>query len=382
MPAHSGSSPGRRLPVVADAETARIYEREAREWIAQRGPRAVEDGRLDRFAAQLPAGSRIADLGCGPGWYASAFAERGLWSIALDLSAAMLKEVPAALPRVRASLLELPFRNRSLDAAWAPACYQHLPLSSLPLALAHLQRALRVDARIELTLARMPDGATQQELEAAEAERRQHTGAHAGRLFSHHSPERIARLLEGAGFCEPEIAELPGGFWLSVSARRAHTLPDFVGPGLRLLVCGLNPSLGSAEAGIPFAHPGNRFWRAAQHAGLVERDRDPLDALSRGIGFTDLAKRATARAAELEDAEYRAGRERVEGLVRRLKPRAVCFVGLGGWRASIDPRAGPGWVQGGFGGVPGYLMPSTSGLNAASRPEELARHLARAARGP
>ena len=99
MPAHSGSSPGRRLPVVADAETARIYEREAREWIAQRGPRAVEDGRLDRFAAQLPAGSRIADLGCGPGWYASEFAERGIWSLALDLSAAMLPRAPPALPR-------------------------------------------------------------------------------------------------------------------------------------------------------------------------------------------------------------------------------------------------------------------------------------------
>ena len=89
-----------------------------------------------------------------------------------------------------------------------------------------------------------------------------------------------------------------------------------------------------------------------------------------------------ARAAELADSEYRIGRDRVEALVRRFKPRAICFVGLQGWRTSIDARAGPGWVQGGIGEVPAYLMPSTSGLNARSSPEELADHLARAARGP
>ena len=382
MPARSGSSRDGSISVSADAQTARVYEREAREWIGRRGPRAVEDGRLDRFAAQLPPGSRIADLGCGPGWYASAFAERGIWSLALDLSAAMLTRAPPALPRVRASLLELPFRDRSLDAAWALNCYQHLPLDALPLALAHLQRALRVDAPVELTLACMPEDATRQELDAAEAERRQRDGQHAGRLFSHHTPNRILSLLEGAGFSEPAVAERPEGFWLSVAARRAHTLPDFVCPKLRLLVCGLNPSLGSADAGVPFAHPGNRFWRAAERAGLVERDRDPWAAAALGIGFTDLAKRATARAAELEDSEYRIGRDRVEALVRRFKPRAICFVGLQGWRTSIDAHAGPGWVQGGFGEVPAYLMPSTSGLNARSSPEELADHLARAARGP
>lgn len=367
---------------MSDPRTREIYEREAREWIARRGPRAVEDGRLDRFAARLSPGSRVADLGCGPGWYASAFAERGFRSFALDLSAAMLAEVPDGLPRVRANLLELPFGNRSLDAAWAHSCYQHLPLAALPGALAQLQRALRVDGRVELTLARIPQDATEQERNAGEAERRQQTGAHAGRLFSHHSPESIATLMEGAGFSDPDVSALPGDFWLSVSAQRAATLPDFVAPGMQLLVCGLNPSLRSAELGIPFVHAGNRFWSAALRAGLVTRDRDPFAALARGVGFTDLAKRATARAALLETHEYRSGRSRVEKLVRALEPRAICFVGLAGWRASIDPRATPGWRPEGFGDTPAYLMPSTSGLNARTSLEDLTAHLARAARGP
>lgn len=92
--------------------------------------------------------------------------------------------------------------------------------------------------------------------------------------------------------------------------------------------------------------------------------RDPGAALrDHGIGMTDLVKRATPRAADLSTAEIREGTARVERLVRWLRPRAVCFVGLAG----VQP--------GGFGGVPAYVMPSTSGLNARSRPADFTRHL-------
>ena len=60
-----------------------------------------------------------------------------------------------------------------------------------------------------------------------------------------------------------------------MQATRARSLPDTVGPGMRLLVCGLNPSVYSADAGIGFARPGNRFWPAAIAAGIVTVDRDP-----------------------------------------------------------------------------------------------------------
>ena len=67
---------------------------------------------------------------------------------------------------------------------------------------------------------------------------------------------------------------------------------------MRLLVCGLNPSIYSADAGVGYARPGNRFWPAAIAAGLVTEDRDPRHALSHhGVGITDLVKRATGRRA-------------------------------------------------------------------------------------
>jgi TDG/mug DNA glycosylase family protein len=97
------------------------------------------------------------------------------------------------------------------------------------------------------------------------------------------------------------------------------------------------------------------------------------------VGMTDLVTRATPRASALAPQEYRDGAARVERLVRWLRPGAVCFVGLEGWRSAVDRRAAPGPQPRPFGGRPAYVMPSTSGLNAhASRPE-LAAHLRAAA---
>jgi TDG/mug DNA glycosylase family protein len=150
---------------------------------------------------------------------------------------------------------------------------------------------------------------------------------------------------------------------------------------MRLLMCGLNPSLYAADAGVGFARPGNRFWPATLAAGIVSTDRSPDRALAdHGVGMTDLVKRATVAAAELTADEYRAGLERVRRLVAWLRPGAVCFIGLAGWRAAVDRRAVAGVQPADLGGVPVYVMPSTSGLNARVPAAELADHLRAAAR--
>jgi TDG/mug DNA glycosylase family protein len=169
---------------------------------------------------------------------------------------------------------------------------------------------------------------------------------------------------------------------IEVHATRARTLPDHVAPGLRLLLCGLNPSLRAADAGVGFVTPSNRFWPAALAAGVVTQARDPLHAVKHhGIGFTDLVKRATVGAAELRPVEYRDGFARVERLAAWLEPGAVCFVGLTGWRAAVDKKATAGWQERLVGGRPAYVMPNPSGLNAHTSPADLAAHL-RAAVAP
>ena len=198
--------------------------------------------------------------------------------------------------------------------------------------------------------------------------------------------DRLRDLLVGAGFEPlepgPETAGPPPAApgRLVAGARRARTLPDTVGRGMRLLLCGLNPSLYAADVGVGFARPGNRFWPAALAAGLVTVDRDPDHALRHhGIGMTDIVKRATVAADELTTAEYRSGLARVERLVRWLRPDGICFVGLAGWRAAVDRRALPGAQPRGLGDVPAYVMPSTSGLNARTSLAELTAHLRAAA---
>src|SRR5918911_2543955 len=80
------------------------------------------------------------------------------------------------------------------------------------------------------------------------------------------------------------------------------TVPDLIGPGLRVLFCGINPGLYSAATGNHFARPGNRFWPALHAAGFTPRLLHPSEKdllLAAGYGLTNLVARATAGADEL-----------------------------------------------------------------------------------
>jgi TDG/mug DNA glycosylase family protein len=256
-----------------------------------------------------------------------------------------------------------------------------VPSSQLPAALAELHRVLRPGARVRLSLANLEALApTARERDRGLAARRGGEPRFRGRLFVARDARGWRDLFEGAGFSAIELHPGHEEFWLWLSARRARSLADSLAPGLRLLVCGLNPSPVAAAAGMPFAGANNRFWPAAVRAGLVARERDLRDALAHGVGFTDLVKRTTPASRVLSRAEYVRGAERVARLVRTWEPRAVIFVGLEGVRRALDPRAQPGVLRGGFAGRPAYWVPSSSGRNAATSLAALATHLRRAER--
>ncbi len=112
------------------------------------------------------------------------------------------------------------------------------------------------------------------------------------------SRQRALDLVTGAGFLpRGKVVRKSSGFVLRL--KRIRSLPDTVGPNMQVLIIGLNPSPYSADTGIGYGRPGNRFWPAALKAGLVSIDRDPRHALSHhGVGMTDLVRRTTARADE------------------------------------------------------------------------------------
>jgi TDG/mug DNA glycosylase family protein len=360
-----------------DPATIAAYERSASDYADRRS--AYGAVRAETFAGRLAAGARRLDLGCGPGLY---LPHLGRPVVAADAAGAMVREAVTrhpGVPGVRCDLTALPFRAAGFGGVWASKAHQHLRAGALPRALGELHRALPVGGRLALTMFGHERDQDVDTVVTDEAD------DFPGRLFTLWRADALRDLVVGAGF-DVASFETRAGDWprMEVDAVRARSLPDTVGPRMRLLVCGLNPSLFAADAGVGYARPGNRFWPALRAAGLTDADRD-ADRLLRedGIGLTDLVKRATVAAAELERDEYRRGLARVERLCRLLAPAAVCFVGLAGWRAAVDPEATAGWQDRLLGDTtPVYVMPSTSGLNARVPLVALAEHLATAAAAP
>lgn len=160
------------------------------------------------------------------------------------------------------------------------------------------------------------------------------------------------------------------------------TVPDLVGPGVRLLFVGINPGLWTAATQTHFAHPGNRFYPALLAAGIIERaidrgvgmtDDDRTYFLSRGLGISNIAHRATAKASELGVEELRAGGEQLRERVRQLQPTVVAVAGITAYRSAFrEPKAVMGEQPDGFEGARLWVVPNPSGLNAHETTESLA----------
>src|SRR5918995_3352457 len=160
-----------------------------------------------------------------------------------------------------------------------------------------------------------------------------------------------------------------------LAAAYGRSVPDLIAPDLKILFCGINPSLYSAATGHHFARPGNRFWPALHAAGFTQRLLKPWEEellLEEGIGITNLVSRATATAAELTNDELRSGRRRLARKLRRFRPRCVAIVGIGAYRVAFDrPRAATGLQPEPLEAAAVWVLPNPSGLNANHQLPEL-----------
>jgi TDG/mug DNA glycosylase family protein len=106
-------------------------------------------------------------------------------------------------------------------------------------------------------------------------------------------------------------------------------------------------------------------------AGLSPDDRAHL--LGRGVGITNLVRRATAAADELAATELAAGARQLAGRVRQLEPRVVAVLGISAYRTAFaQPLAVVGRQPGEIGGAQLWLAPNPSGRNAHATPASLA----------
>ena len=161
---------------------------------------------------------------------------------------------------------------------------------------------------------------------------------------------------------------------------RGREVDDLVGPGLRLLFVGINPGLWTAAVKTHFAHPTNRFYPALAAAGITDYEVDRVAGMTaadrahlvaRGIGITNLVRRASARASELSPEELGEGGELLQRFVAEHRPAVVAIAGVTAYRDAFGERRAalgrqPDTLDSAarWSGAALWVVPNPSGLNA------------------
>lgn len=162
-----------------------------------------------------------------------------------------------------------------------------------------------------------------------------------------------------------------------LQAAAGKTLPDLIAPNLRVLFCGINPSLYSAAIGHHFGRPGNRFWPTLHLAGFTDRLLSPYEEeelLLRGYGITNVVRRASARADELSVEELIAGGKSLQAKARRYRPKMIAVLGVTAYRTAFArPKAILGLQDERLSEASVWVLPNPSGLNAHFQLKDLAR---------
>src|SRR5262245_1857283 len=162
-----------------------------------------------------------------------------------------------------------------------------------------------------------------------------------------------------------------------LAAAVGMTVPDIIAPNLRVLFCGINPSVYSAVVGHHFARPGNRFWPTLYKGGFTPRLLKPSEdqeLLSYGYGITNLVERATVAAAELTADELAIGGKQLRNRVEHYRPHVLAILGVSAYRLAFNqPRAVLGQQPDTIGPTLVFILPNPSGLNAHYTPADLAR---------
>lgn len=174
---------------------------------------------------------------------------------------------------------------------------------------------------------------------------------------------------------------------MNVEEEQFRTLPDYLRPGLDLVFIGINPGLYSVERGHYFARSTSRFWPAFSRSKLSEAMRLALgvdmlipahDAtlVDFGIGLTDVVKRPSANAADLDSNDFEKWVPVLVEKLLRFAPRVACFHGLTAYRpflklalqSSKKPVLGPQLEL--VGKTRLFVVPNPSPANAHFTPAD------------
>ncbi len=143
---------------------------------------------LDHFIAL--SGTKVLDIGSGPGRDGLLLQEAGKEVVCLDASEEMVKlSSGKGLASVVGDFMNLPFPDASFDSAWAYTSLLHVPKTDVDIALAEVARVLSKGGVFGLGL-----------IEGDEELYRESSGVALPRWFSFYTREEIETLLQNHGF--------------------------------------------------------------------------------------------------------------------------------------------------------------------------------------
>lgn len=127
------------------SSTIATYDEVAPDYLERRRDRGELRPLFHRFAAHLTPGSRVLDIGCGPGFDAVILRQYGFQVFSFDLSWGMMQVGRAEFPRdfTQADMRYLPLAPACADGIWLNASLLHLPRPNVLPTLQKMKKVLR-----------------------------------------------------------------------------------------------------------------------------------------------------------------------------------------------------------------------------------------------
>ncbi len=153
-----------------------------------------------------------------------------------------------------------------------------------------------------------------------------------------------------------------------------RTLPDYLRPGMRLIIVGCNPGDRSARVGHYYAGRGNEFWPLLYESGVIPElldHRDDKRMIEFGVGLTDLVKRPTRGIEELQREDFAEGRILLAQKLEQYTPQVIAFNGKTTFENFAQRPCKLGLQKERLYGALVFVLPSTSAKNAKGRGHKL-----------
>ncbi len=146
----------------------------------------------------------------------------------------------------------------------------------------------------------------------------------------------------------------------------SHVLPDVLAPNLKVVFCGSAVGRRSAELGLSYAGPGNKFWPSLYKAGFTPTQLSPADFKRLpefGYGLTDLNKTQFGNDTDLTKAHD--DPEALRKKMVKYQPRVLAFTAKRPAQAFLGHPVAYGWQEETIGATRLYVLTSPSGRAGA-----------------